>query len=97
MTRDEVLAMLRARYPEIRRRFGVARLAVFGSVARDEARPDSDVDILVGFDGPTGFDGYFDLRFFLEDLLSRPVDLLTEAALRPILRENVAREAIHVA
>ncbi len=56
---------------------GVKSLALFGSVARDEASADSDVDMLVEFEGPATFAQYMDLKFFLEDLLGCPVDLVT--------------------
>jgi predicted nucleotidyltransferase len=79
------------------RRFGVLRLALFGSLARGQERPDSDVDILVAFEGQTTLDRYFDLKFWLEDLLGRPVDLVTEKALRPELAADVLREALNVA
>ncbi len=79
------------------RRFGVARLALFGSFARGQERPGSDVDILVAFEGQTTFDRYFDLKFWLEDLLGRPVDLVTEKALRPELAADVLSEALNVA
>ncbi len=96
MNRQDALSGLRAHADEIRERFGVKDLAVFGSVARDEARPDSDVDVLVTFEGPATFDGYMDLKFFLEDLLGCPVDLVTDKAVRPQLRPRIEREAIHV-
>lgn len=78
-------------------RFGVKSLAVFGSVARGEAGPASDVDILVEFNDTPGFDQYMDLKFFLEDLLKRSVDLVTSAALKPRMRPIVEREAVRVA
>ncbi len=74
MTRSEISQTLAA-HRDALTRMGVKTLAVFGSVARDEARPDSDIDILVGFQGLATFNGYMDLKFFLEDLLGRPVDL----------------------
>ena len=77
--------------------FNVKSLAVFGSVARGQARADSDVDVLVEFDGPARFDSYMDLKLFLEELLGRPVDLLTRNGVRPELRPYVEREAVHVA
>ena len=55
------------------------------------------MDILVAFDGPTTFDRYFDLKFWLEDLLGRPIDLVTEKALRPDMADEIHREALHVA
>ena len=72
------------------------RLALFGSVARDTARADSDIDILVGFDGPATSDRYFGVQFFLEDLFGCGVDLVTERALRPELRPYIEREAVDV-
>lgn len=77
-------------------RFGVTRLAFFGSTVRDEAKPSSDVDILVGFDGPATSTRCFGVQFFLEDALGRPVDLVTEKAMRPELRPRIEKEAANV-
>ena len=62
MRRTDVIALLAPRRDEIAQRFGVRSLSLFGSVARDEARPDSDVDVLVEFNGPTTFDGHMGHR-----------------------------------
>ena len=75
---------------------GVLPYALFGSTARDTARGDSDVDVLVAYDGPATSKRYFGVQFYLEDLLGVPVDLVTEKALRPELRPRVEREAVHV-
>lgn len=96
MNRDEVLQQLARNKPTLVARYGVARLALFGSTVRGAARPDSDIDILVSFDGPATSERYFGVQFFLEDLLGRPVDLVTDKALRPELRPFVEREAVHV-
>lgn len=96
INKQQVLSMLNNNYEEIRGRFGVKRLALFGSVARDEMREDSDIDVLVEFDGPATFDGYMDLKFFLEALLDKPVDLVTDKGLRKEIRPYVEKEAIHV-
>jgi len=96
LNKNEILETLRAHRDELRKRFGVKSLAVFGSVARGEARPDSDVDILVEFEGRATFDRYMGLKFFLEDLLGRRVDLVTRKALKPRMRPYVEREAIYV-
>ncbi|HEX7445002.1 MAG TPA: nucleotidyltransferase family protein [Methanothrix sp.] len=77
-------------------RMDVKTLAVFGSVARDEARPDSDADIMVEFQGPATFNGYMDLKFFLEDLLGSPVDLVTRKSIRPKLMTQIENEALYV-
>ena len=96
MNRAAVLALLREHKPVLAQRFGVLRLALFGSMARDAARPDSDVDVLVAFDGPATAKRYFGVQFYLEDLLQRRVDLVTEKALRVRLRPYVERDAIAV-
>ncbi|HVB48660.1 MAG TPA: nucleotidyltransferase family protein [Burkholderiales bacterium] len=96
MDRSRTLQLLAEHKPILVSRFGVTRLALFGSTARDAARDDSDVDILVAFDGPATSQRYFGVQFYLEDLLGRPVDLVTEKALRGELRPYVELEAVHV-
>jgi hypothetical protein len=95
MSASEILQMLAARRDDLAR-MGVKSMAIFGSVVRDEARPDSDMDILVEFEGPATFNGYMDLKFFLEDLLGRPVDLVTRKSIRPRLKERIESEAQYV-
>lgn len=96
MTRDELLALLARHKPVLEERFGVEKLALFGSFARDTAREDSDVDVLVRFDGPATAKRYFGVQFYLEDLLGRDVDLVTDDALRPRLRPYVERDAVAI-
>lgn len=96
MKREETLHVLNNHKAELLKQFGVTRLALFGSTARDTARPDSDVDILIAFDGPATSKRYFGAQFYLEDLLGIPVDLVTEKALRPELRPYIEKEAVYV-
>lgn len=96
MNRMQVLQVLTRAKPELARRFGVTRLALFGSMARDQARPGSDVDIVVSFDGPATSQRYFGVQFYLEDVLGCPVDLVTDKAMRPELRPFIEREAVNV-
>ena len=96
MNRDEILKVLRAHKSTLSQRFGVTNLALFGSVARNEMSDDSDIDILVRFDRPGTSKAYFGVQFYLEDLFGRPVDLVTDKALRVELRPYVEREAINV-
>jgi len=77
--------------------FGVSRLAVFGSLARGEEKPGSDVDILVEFERPTGLFGFVRLQRYLEGIIGRPVDLATPGALRPEMREAILAEAVYAA
>jgi len=96
MNRIETLKLLQTHKPHLAREFGVTALALFGSAACDVAGENSDIDILIAFDGPATSKRYFGVQFYLEDLLGRPVDLVTEKALRPELRPHIMREAIHV-
>jgi predicted nucleotidyltransferase len=96
MNRQAVLERLTAEATGLRRRFGVKDIAVFGSVARDEAREESDLDLLVTFDGVPDFDRFMELKFHLEDLFGRTIDLVTPNALRSELRSRIERESIHV-
>jgi uncharacterized protein len=96
MNRAHVLEKLAQSKPTLVARYGVTDIALFGSTVRDSARADSDIDVLVSFDGPATSERYFGVQFFLEDLLGRPVDLVTDKALRPELRPFVEKEAVHV-
>ena len=92
--RHRLLLQLRAAIPEMKERFGVKRIGVFGSAARGEAGPESDVDVLVEFDDPA-FDRYMELKFYLEDLFGRPCDLVLDESLKDSLRESVHREVLY--
>jgi len=96
MKRDEVLRVLEEHRREFKR-FGVVSVRLFGSVARDEASDDSDVDILAEFERPLTFKRFMGFKFFLEDLLGLTVDLVTERGLRERVRPFVERDAIRVA
>jgi predicted nucleotidyltransferase len=95
MNRPEVLERLRRLKPRLLEEASVREIAIFGSVARDEAGPDSDIDIIVAFDRPPGYFAFVDLEAFLSEALGAKVDLFTEAALHPRLREQILREAIY--
>ncbi|MBF8221936.1 MULTISPECIES: nucleotidyltransferase family protein [Halomonadaceae] len=96
MNRARTLQLLREHMPTLAEDYAVRSLALFGSMSRDEARADSDIDILVSFDGPATSARYFGVQFYLEDLLGHPVDLVTDKALRPELQPYVEREALRV-
>lgn len=96
MNREQVMELLKEHKPTLRQRFGVVELALFGSVARDEAGTESDVDILVRFDRPPRWREYFGAHFFLEDLLGSPVDMATHQELREEIKPFVEQEAVDV-
>ena len=96
MKRQQALDTLIQLKPELIKRFGVTRLALFGSTVRGEAREDSDIDIIVSFDGSATSKQYFGVQFLLEDELGQSVDLVTEKALRPELKLFIEKEAVNV-
>ncbi|MFP4122847.1 nucleotidyltransferase family protein [Coleofasciculus sp.] len=95
MKREDVLAIVKAHQLKLQE-LGVKSLELFGSVARDEARTDSDVDFLVEFSQPIGFFEFFRIQHYLEDILGCDIDLGTQDALREHLREPVLEDVIRV-
>jgi uncharacterized protein len=93
MNRDEILRRLEENRETIRG-FGVRRLGIFGSYARNEQGEASDMDFLVEFDRKT-FDNYMDLKFFLESLFGRRVDLVIADAVKPRLRKPIFEETVY--
>jgi predicted nucleotidyltransferase len=96
MQRDRALEILRGHSGEMAS-YGMKSLALFGSVARGEAGPESDLDLLVEFEGRATFDRYMGLKLYLEDLLGCRVDLVMRKALRPKVLPLVERDAVRVA
>lgn len=74
-------------------KLGANTLAIFGSIARNEGKKSSDVDILVDFDARKGLFGFADLKFYLEDILHCDVDLVSKRALHPVLKKRISSEA----
>jgi len=95
MDQDEIIRLLSEHRNKLVR-LGVKSLGLVGSSGRSEDREQSDLDFLVEFTGPGTFRGYMDLKFLLEDLPGRRVDLVTRKALKAALRDRVEKEAIHV-
>lgn len=80
----------------IRKNFGVKKIGIFGSFARGEEKKGSDIDILVEFsEGRKTFDNYMELKFFLENLFGRDVDLVTSTSIKPRLRANIRGEVAY--
>ncbi|CAO3443980.1 Nucleotidyltransferase domain protein, BT0168 group [Azospirillum argentinense] len=93
---EEVVSILRDNSADLRRR-GVLHAAVFGSVARGEARPESDIDIVIDLDPgrPMGLFEYTRVTLDIGDLFDRPTDVVVRKNLKPDLRDSVAGEAVH--
>nr|WP_228041184.1 nucleotidyltransferase family protein [Nodosilinea sp. LEGE 07088] len=95
VSRDNILGKIRAHRLTLEA-MGVKSLGLFGSVARNEATAESDIDVLVEFSQPVGFFQVFDIQYFLEDLLQCPIDLGTVDSLKEHLRTPVLEDIIHV-
>jgi predicted nucleotidyltransferase len=93
MEKQQVLQSLAAHREQLHS-FAVKTLLLFGSVARDEAYAESDVDLLVEFEQPVGLLTFIGLKQYLEEILGCSVDLGTPNSLRPYLKETVLKEAI---
>ncbi|MCE2861990.1 MAG: hypothetical protein RIR76_2126 [Verrucomicrobiota bacterium] len=93
---NEIIAQLRVVLPEVRAKFGVSRLSLFGSAARGEMDESSDIDLLVEFDRVPGFFKFVELEDLLSKVLRRKVDLVLRQALRPRIGQRVLAEAVPV-
>lgn len=96
MNQEKALEILSSSAEILKARFDVVSLSLFGSIAREEATEESDVDILVSFSGPATSQQYFGVQFYLEDLMGVDIDLVTEKALRPELKPYILSEKIDV-
>lgn len=92
--RDDILRTIQE-HRETLHRLGVRRIALFGSAARGEASETSDLDFVVELEHKT-FDAYMDVKFFLQDLFGRRVDLVLKDAIKPRLRDSILKEAVDV-
>ncbi len=95
MKKLDAIDLVQSHQQELRK-LGVNSLNLFGSVARDQASLQSDVDVLVELDESVGFFEFFQIRHYLEDLFQCPVDLGTIDALKEHLRQPILEESIHV-
>jgi uncharacterized protein len=92
----DALNILKDHEQELESRFGIKRMGVFGSFAKGEERPDSDVDVLVEFKSPIDIFEFIEVKGYLEVMLGRRVDLVTEKALKPLIRERILNEVVYV-
>ena len=97
MTRDDILSFLKAHKQEMRRGYGVKRIGLFGSYARQAENEDSDIDIVVEFEADKkNLRNFFGFKRYLEENLGNSVDLGIESALKPIVRNAVKKNIIYV-
>jgi predicted nucleotidyltransferase len=96
MKREKTIDLFSRNRKSWSERFRVRDIGIFGSVARNEDHPESDLDVLVRFDGPANFANFMDLKLEMEDLTGRRVDLVTHKGLRPEIRDRILGEVVHV-
>ena len=94
MTKEYILDFLKEHKEEFKKKYQVDSIGLFGSYARDEAKEDSDIDLLVEM--PSSFDNFFDLKYFLEDAFGKKVDLGKEKNLRLLVKKYVDKEILYV-
>lgn len=93
--KENVLKKLEERLPEIRERFGIETIGIFGSVARGEDTPDSDIDIFYAFyPDKIHYDTFFSLYEYLEELFDRQIELVSEKCMTPQLKRFVEPDMI---
>jgi predicted nucleotidyltransferase len=96
MTRDDILNFLRLHKQEIESTYGVTRIGLFGSYARQTAREDSDIDLVVEIDkSRKTFRNFFNLKRYLEEGLGKPIDLGMESALKPVVKQAIKNDIFY--
>ena len=95
-SKEEIIKILKKEFPVITDKYGVKKIGIFGSYARGEQNIRSDVDILVQFEKPIGFFKFFSLENYLAEKLGVKVELVTEDALKPLIKPRVMKEVVYV-
>lgn len=95
LPQEEIKQRLRQHLATLKQQFKVDKIGIFGSYARNQATPESDIDLLVEFFEPIGWE-FVDLQHYLEDVLEHQVDLVTPNALKPQLKEPILNSVIYI-
>ncbi|MDJ0511152.1 MAG: nucleotidyltransferase family protein [Crocosphaera sp.] len=93
---QQIYNTLKINLENLKSKYEVKTLGVFGSFVRGEATENSDLDLLVEFQGDVTFDNYMDLKFLLEDLFKRKIDLVIKEDIKPQIRERILEETVYV-
>lgn len=96
MSKEEIKNILSSQLSFLKEKYHVKKLGIFGSVVRDETEQDSDVDIMVEFESPISFFEFIRLENFLSDKLRKKVDLISQKAIKPIIKNDILKETIYV-
>ena len=96
MNKNEILNFLKEHKEELKKKYGVTKIGLFGSYARDEQKENSDIDLAVEIESSNKFRSFFSLKYYLEDTFSNKLDLGIESALKPIVKQHILKEIIYV-
>ena len=94
LSRKEIEILIKQNKPLLQEKYKVKKIGIFGSCAKDQGTTESDIDILVTFYEPIGLE-FIDLKEYLEFILGKKVDLVTEGALKPQIKEKILREVVY--
>jgi len=94
MTKEYILDFLKEHKEEFKKKYQVDTIGLFGSYARDEATPQSDIDLLVEM--PSKFDLYYDFKEYLEDIFKKNIDLGMKKSIRPLIAQSIKKDIIYV-
>lgn len=95
-TKDEVLRILKEELPRLNERYGINKIGIFGSYSREEQNTESDIDLLVQFEKPIGIFKFISIEDYLTEELGAKVELVTEDAIKPIIKSKVLKDVIYV-
>ncbi len=96
ITREEILHFLRSQTNQLRETYGVTRIGLFGSYARNEAKKESDIDLAVEIQSANKYRSFFGLKRHLEESFNHKVDLGIESTLKPIVKQHILKNIIYV-
>jgi uncharacterized protein len=96
MDRTSIITFLQAHKVEMAQQYGATKIGLAGSYARNEAREDSDIDIIVEIKSANKFRSFFNLLYYLQDSLGEKIDLATESSLKPLVRESILKDVLYV-
>jgi len=92
----ELILKLKSEKAGLHEKYKITKLGVFGSYARGEEKPDSDIDLLIEFEDIPGMTEFFGAEEYLEKVLNKKVDLVREGAIRPELKNKIMSEVIYI-
>lgn len=95
-TKEEILKILKDELPHLKEKYGIRKIGLFGSYSRGEQNIESDVDLLVQFERPIGFFKFIAIENYLSDRIGLKVELVTEDALKPLLKPYIIEEVVYV-